>query len=82
MSHFGSIASLPVRTYDEERSYLEQVGPCEWRIKPGFVPGMNVPGTFYVNPALQEVFSRCPPRHAHAHAQRQRRACTGHTHTH
>ena len=47
-----------VRTYEQERSFLEQLSPWQWRIKPGFVPGMNVPGTFYVNEDLQElVFS-------------------------
>ena len=59
MSHFGELASgSVVRTYEEEQKYLEQVAPCQWRIKKGFVNGMNVPGTFYVNPPLQElVFS-------------------------
>ena len=44
-----------VRTYEEECKYLEQRAPCVWSIKPGFVPGMRVPGTFYVNPALQDL---------------------------
>ena len=58
MSHFGEIASLPVRTYDEKRAYLEQLSTCHWRIRCGFVPNMKVPGTFYVNPPLQAPFSR------------------------
>ena len=38
--------------------FLDQVTDCKWRIRPGFVPNMRVPGTFYVNAALQElVFS-------------------------
>ena len=58
MSAFGAIASLPVRTYEEEQKFLRQVAPCEWHIAQGFVPNMQVPGKFYVNPALQElVFS-------------------------
>ena len=58
MSHFGDMASLPVRTYDEEMRFLEQLSDSKWRIRPGFVPNMRVPGTFYVNAALQElVFS-------------------------
>ena len=59
MSHFSQIAMQPVvRTYEEEKAYLKQVAPCEWQIDKGFVPNMNVPGRFYVNPALQElVFS-------------------------
>ena len=59
MSHFGEITSQRVvRTYDEERTYLEQVASCQWKIKPGFVPNMRVPGTFFVNEKLQDlVFS-------------------------
>ena len=58
MSHFGEVASLPVRTYEEEKRFLEQKSDNKWHIRPGFVPNMRVPGTFYVNPALQElVFS-------------------------
>jgi hypothetical protein len=31
-----------VRTYDEENKYLEKINGCSYRIKKGFVPGMNV----------------------------------------
>ena len=58
MSHFGEIADLPVRTYDQEKGFLEQLSPTKWRIKRGFVPNMNVDGVFYVNAELQAlVFS-------------------------
>ena len=58
MSHFGEVADLPVRSYAEERRFLDQLTDSKWRIKPGFVPQMRVPGVFYVNAALQElVFS-------------------------
>ena len=57
MSHFGEISSHPVRTYDEERSYLAQMEPVRWQINKGFVPNMRVPGTFYVNPSLQVAFA-------------------------
>ena len=58
MSHFGEISDCVVRTYEQEKADLEQLSPCVWRIKKGFVKNMNVPGTFYVNPPLQElVFS-------------------------
>lgn len=58
MSHFGEIATGIVRTYEEECAYLEQLTNTHWKIKKGFVPNMNVEGSFYVNPALQElVFS-------------------------
>ena len=30
------------RSYQEECSYLEQMSPCSFRIKKGFVPNMNV----------------------------------------
>uniref|UniRef100_A0AC35TP70 3'-phosphate/5'-hydroxy nucleic acid ligase n=1 Tax=Rhabditophanes sp. KR3021 TaxID=114890 RepID=A0AC35TP70_9BILA len=43
-----------VRTYDEELKYIEQVGPCTYRIKKGFVPNMNVEGKFYLNDNIKE----------------------------
>ena len=39
----------------QELEYIEQVSAVEWRVRPGFVPGMRVPGTFYVNAALREL---------------------------
>ena len=56
MSHFGEIADLPVRTYDQEKGFLEQLSPTRWRIKKGFVPNMNVDGVFYVNAELQATW--------------------------
>ena len=44
-----------VRTYDEEMSFIEQVTPTCFKIKPGFVPNMTVPGYFYVNSSLSEL---------------------------
>eukprot|EP01138_Halocafeteria_seosinensis_P000196 gb/GECG01000202.1/.p1 GENE.gb/GECG01000202.1/~~gb/GECG01000202.1/.p1 ORF type:complete len:525 (+),score=58.95 gb/GECG01000202.1/:1-1575(+) len=44
-----------VRTYEQELEYVEQVSPCEFRIKKGFVPNMNVEGTFYVNDKLRTL---------------------------
>jgi len=55
MSHFGEIAKLPVRTYEEELRYLKQLEPCRWEIAKGFVPNMRVPGTFFINQSLQEL---------------------------
>lgn len=69
MSHFGAIAALPVRTYEEESKFLEQISSCEWRIKPGFVPNMCVPGTFYVNAALQELVFSELKQFCHSSAQ-------------
>uniref|UniRef100_A0A7S0Q6J5 RNA-splicing ligase RtcB homolog n=1 Tax=Coccolithus braarudii TaxID=221442 RepID=A0A7S0Q6J5_9EUKA len=78
MSHFGEVGSPPVRTYEEERSYLEQFSSCLWRIREGFVPNMKVPGTFYVNPPLQklvlselEQFCRADSRHGFLPALKQ-----------
>lgn len=44
MSFFGEVPAYPVRTYDEEMRFLDQVTDCKWRIRPGFVPNMRVPG--------------------------------------
>eukprot|EP00887_Chlorella_sp_A99_P001451 scaffold8.g1451.t1 len=44
-----------VRTYEEEASFIEQLSPCHYRIKAGFVPGMRVPGIFYVNDRLKSL---------------------------
>ena len=56
MSAFGAIASLPVRTYEEEQKFLRQVAPCEWHIAQGFVPNMQVPGNSHVQPASGACF--------------------------
>lgn len=42
-----------VRTYEQEMAYIEQLSPYHYRVKPGFVPGMAVPGVFYVNDRLK-----------------------------
>ncbi|KAL4457981.1 hypothetical protein ABPG75_012846 [Micractinium tetrahymenae] len=34
-------------------AYIEQLSPYHYRVKPGFVPGMAVPGVFYVNDRLK-----------------------------
>lgn len=46
---------MPVRTYDEERAFIEQVNSVQYNVKMGFVPNMNVPGTFYVNDKLKDL---------------------------
>jgi len=43
------------RSYEEESTYIENVGPCKYKIKEGFVPNMKVPGVFYVNDSLKEA---------------------------
>ncbi|KAL4427007.1 hypothetical protein ABPG77_009568 [Micractinium sp. CCAP 211/92] len=42
-----------VRTYEQEMAFIEQLSPYHYRVKPGFVPGMAVPGVFYVNDRLK-----------------------------
>jgi len=37
----------------QEAAYIEKLSPYHYRINPGFVPGMRVPGVFYVNDRLQ-----------------------------
>ncbi len=44
-----------MRTYADDRAFITQTGPCQYRIAPGFVPNMTVPGTFYVNDALKAL---------------------------
>ena len=53
MSFFGAGAgiSCPGVRREEICGFLDQVTDCKWRIRPGFVPNMRVPGTFYVNAA-------------------------------
>jgi len=43
------------RSYAEESKFLKRVDKCKWRIEPGFVPNMKVPGVFYVNEHLEEL---------------------------
>lgn len=44
-----------MRTYVEERAFLEKVSHNTWRIKKGFVPNMRVEGRFYVNENLETL---------------------------
>lgn len=47
-----------VRTYEEELAYLRLSVGCDGvqhAIMPGFVPGMRVPGAFYLSPPLLEL---------------------------
>jgi hypothetical protein len=49
----GAVNASIVRSYEEELKFIRQVAPCKFEIAKGFVPGMNVGGTFYVNNALE-----------------------------
>lgn len=37
----------------QERQFIEPLSPYHYRINPGFVPNMRVPGVVYVNERLQ-----------------------------
>jgi hypothetical protein len=39
----------------QERAFIEQVNSVQYNVKMGFVPNMNVPGTFYVNDKLKDL---------------------------
>lgn len=43
------------RSYKEELEYIERINAHSFRIKKGFVPGMNVEGVFYVNETLEKL---------------------------
>eukprot|EP00736_Rhodelphis_marinus_P006202 Rmarinus@m.7153 len=55
MSAFNEPCPIPVRTYDEDMRYIEKVGNSQFRIKKGFVPGMNVTATFFANESLRKL---------------------------
>ena len=38
-----------MRTFEEEMQFIQRETPTRFRIDKGFVPGMRVPGAFYVN---------------------------------
>ena len=48
---------MTVRTFDEEMKFIRKLSACKYEISKGFVPGMNVEGTFYVNDALIELLT-------------------------
>jgi tRNA-splicing ligase RtcB len=43
------------RSYNEELEYIARQDDTLYEIKKGFVPGMTVPGRFYVNSALERL---------------------------
>ena len=40
---------------EEQNAFITQVDEVTYEIAPGFVPGMKVPGRFYVNDELREL---------------------------
>lgn len=60
---------MVIRTYEQEKAFIDQVGPVKYNIKEGFVPGMRVPGTVYVNdrlaPLLFEELQQAVARKEH-----------------
>ena len=55
--HGRCTCTAMARTYQEECSYLEQLSPCSFKIKKGFVPNMKVRLSQYYVEAL--VFFAC-----------------------
>lgn len=51
----ASMAACPVRTFDQEMQYLTRRDATSYTIAKGFVPGMRVPGAFYVDGALESL---------------------------
>ena len=49
------MASNVVRTFEDELKFITKISPVEYRIEVGFVPGMTVPGTFYLNDSLYDL---------------------------
>ncbi len=43
------------RPYAQELKFLERLDKTSWRISKGMVPGMHVPGIFYVNDHLETL---------------------------
>ena len=46
---------MVVRTYEQEKEYIERLTPTKFRIKKGFVDNMSVEGIFYVNKGLEKL---------------------------
>ncbi|KAL4852937.1 tRNA-splicing ligase RtcB [Chlorella vulgaris] len=46
---------LERRSYAEEMKYITQLSPYHYTVAKGFVPGMTVPGVFYVNERLKHL---------------------------
>ena len=44
-----------VRTYEESLKYVRRLSGNRWEVSKGFVPGMLVPGMFYVNDKLERL---------------------------
>lgn len=45
----------PMRTFEQESAYLEKLNEFSYKIHPGFVPNMRIPGMFFVNSQLEEL---------------------------
>mmetsp|Transcript_18029 Transcript_18029/g.55465 ORF Transcript_18029/g.55465 Transcript_18029/m.55465 type:complete len:517 (+) Transcript_18029:1235-2785(+) len=55
MSAFGEMPKTIARSFDDEMKFLARRDPTSWTIAQGFVPGMRVPGRFYVDSALESL---------------------------
>ncbi|CAK9303986.1 unnamed protein product [Gordionus sp. m RMFG-2023] len=44
-----------VRTFEDEKKFMEKINANTWKIKQGFVPNMKVEGIFYINDYLERL---------------------------
>eukprot|EP01035_Chromulina_nebulosa_P029020 gene29020-38400_t len=51
----GRVNKSIVRTFEGDMKFINRIDPYKCEIDVGFVPGMNVRGSFYVNVALEEL---------------------------
>lgn len=51
----GRVNKSIVRTFEGDMKFINRIDPYKCEIDVGFVPGMNVKGSFYVNAALEEL---------------------------
>jgi hypothetical protein len=47
------LSRLPCLVCLQEMGFIQQLSPYHYRVEEGFVPGMRVPGVFYVNDRLK-----------------------------
>jgi tRNA-splicing ligase RtcB len=51
----GKVNPQIIRKYEDELMYIKRLSPWKYEISKGFVHGMNVTGTFYLNNVLEEL---------------------------
>ncbi len=51
----GKVNDTVTRKFEDDMKFIRRLTPWKFEIDRGFVGHMNVPGTFYVNSALEEL---------------------------